>query len=112
MRSLEIPSHFVLIQITNLKLNKVNNTKMLTQLYNNLADFCFFSKSSAAPHWADLLVVKLLICCFYSGLSEWDDADILVQVLAVSQQEYLDRLKQDSTNSSSSTGNNADVNCS
>lgn len=31
---------------------------------------------------------------FFSGLSEWEDAGILAQVLAESQQEYLDNLKK------------------
>ncbi|XP_014249400.1 OTU domain-containing protein 5 [Cimex lectularius] len=36
------------------------------------------------------------------GLSEWDDAGILAQVLAESQQEYLDNLKKARTSSSPS----------
>lgn len=31
---------------------------------------------------------------FISGLSEWEDAGIVAQVLAASQQEYLDNLKK------------------
>jgi hypothetical protein len=31
---------------------------------------------------------------FFSGLEDWGDANILTQVLAVSQQEYLDSLKK------------------
>ena len=31
---------------------------------------------------------------FRTGLSEWEDAGILAQVLAASQQEYLDSLKK------------------
>lgn len=30
----------------------------------------------------------------FPGLSEWDDAGILAQVLATSQQEYIDGLKK------------------
>lgn len=31
---------------------------------------------------------------FFLGLSEWEDAGIVAQVLAASQQEYLDNLKK------------------
>ena len=34
------------------------------------------------------------LCLFLIGLTEWEDADILAQVLAASQQEYLDNLKR------------------
>lgn len=37
------------------------------------------------------LIVKKL---FILGLSEWEDAGIIAQVLAASQQEYLDDLKK------------------
>lgn len=37
------------------------------------------------------------------GLTDWEDSDILSQVLATSQQEYLDSLKQ--SRSSTSSGN-------
>lgn len=37
------------------------------------------------------LIVKNL---FILGLSEWEDAGIIAQVLAASQQEYLDDLKK------------------
>ena len=32
--------------------------------------------------------------CIVSGLSDWEDAGLLAQVLAASQQEYLDSLKK------------------
>ena len=31
---------------------------------------------------------------YYTGLSDWEDAGLLAQVLAASQQEYLDNLKK------------------
>lgn len=34
------------------------------------------------------------LCTLSTGLSEWEDAGIVAQVLAASQQEYLDNLKK------------------
>ena len=31
---------------------------------------------------------------FFKGLTDWEDAGLLAQVLAASQQEYLDKLKK------------------
>lgn len=36
-----------------------------------------------------------LVCCV-SGLTDWEDDEILASVLAVSQQEYLDSMKHQS----------------
>lgn len=33
-------------------------------------------------------------CKFAKGLADWEDAGLLAQVLAASQQEYLDKLKK------------------
>jgi hypothetical protein len=47
-----------------------------------------------------------------SGLKEWEDG-ILAQVLARSQQEYIDRLKKnrDSNDNSDSVSSNSSSNC-
>ncbi|CAG0893177.1 unnamed protein product [Darwinula stevensoni] len=41
------------------------------------------------------------------GLSDWEDADILAQVLAASQQEYLDTLKKSCSPASPTPGNSS-----
>lgn len=38
-----------------------------------------------------------------SGLTDWEDSDIISQVLATSQEEYLDSLKQSRLTSSASS---------
>ena len=35
-----------------------------------------------------------ILCLTFTGLNEWEDADILAQVLAASQQEYIENLKR------------------
>ena len=42
---------------------------------------------------------------FSKGLEDWSDADVLTEVLAASQQEYLDTLKHQQSTDSSSSGN-------
>ncbi|XP_075219366.1 OTU domain-containing protein 5-like isoform X2 [Lycorma delicatula] len=44
----------------------------------------------------------------FLGLSEWEDAGILAQVLATSQQEYLDNLKKTNTSCHQTEENNDD----
>lgn len=39
---------------------------------------------------------RCCICCLlYTGMSEWEDDRLLAAVLAASQQEYIESLKQD-----------------
>lgn len=40
---------------------------------------------------------------FSKGLTDWEDSDIISQVLATSQEEYLDSLKQSRLTSSASS---------
>lgn len=63
---------------------------------------------------AAALISNITFSCLI-GLEDWSEADVLTQVLAASQQEYLDSLKKasqsrrsssDSNNPSSDTSNN------
>lgn len=50
----------------------------------------------------------LFVSLWIAGLNDWEDSDILSQVLATSQQEYLDSLKQ-SRVSASTTNETSDT---
>ena len=44
----------------------------------------------------------------FSGLEDWNDDDVLTQVLAASRQEYLDSLKKAKENESKSRRSSSD----
>lgn len=41
--------------------------------------------------------VYVCVCVCIAGLTDWEDDEILASVLAVSQQEYLDSMKHQSS---------------
>ena len=54
------------------------------------------------PKHSPSLLIRV-ICCFVStGLTQWDEDDILAQVMAQSQQEYLDSLRKNANATSDS----------
>ena len=47
------------------------------------------------------IVARFTRGLFFPGLTDWEDSDVLSKVLATSQQEYLDSLKQTCTSGTS-----------